>query len=204
MNNEFLPLIDFSKIKKRRRAKSSKKNQEEDELDDTLISKKKDVEIKIHEGQQGQISFDSKENKQYDMFLKRICGLLKARKSNASEGSKIPPIKLTVGKNNRSVWVNAKEICDLIKRDIDQVMDYVQDDVRVKCSKGEEGQLKFMSKVNGSKLEKAFDKYVDQFVRCPNCKSMQTKIIRDTQARLDIISCSSCKSEKNIQIKKKK
>ena len=205
MNSEFLPLVDFSKVKKKKKGKIIKKtNQEEDELDDTLIAKKKDVEIKIPKGKEGQISFDSQENKHYDMLLKRIYELLKAQNSNPSEALKLPPIKVSVGNNKRSAWVNAKEICDLINRDIDQVMDYVKREVGVNCSKGEEGQLKFVSSVPANKLEGVLIRYINQFVKCPNCKSKKTKIIRDTQARLDKIYCSSCKSERTIQIKKKK
>ena len=210
MTSEFLPLIDFSKVKKKRKGKINKDiiEQEEDDLDDTLIKKtiKKDEKVDKNDKDEKEEQSESNyiENKHYEELLIRIFDLMKAESSNALETLKIPPIQLKQRSKTKNSWVNMKQIADVLNRDVNQVFEFILRELGVQGTKGGEDQCNFKSLVSAKQIESVIHKYVNEFVKCPNCKSTKTIIKRDVSARLDKVVCSACKSEKFIQNKKKK
>ena len=105
---EILPLIDFSKVKKKKRTKQTKKNDEEDtnDLEDIVLTKKKGNKKKNKKDDKSDVnpSSDIAENAptsadiygvnlSYDFLLNRIYTFIKEHNPNSSSGGggiKIP------------------------------------------------------------------------------------------------------------------
>ena len=210
MSSELLPLIDFTKVKKKRRVKPEQKDEkeenqiknDEEDLGDVIITKKKKGKKQKKDENENIIEENEKngdEKFSYDFLLKRIYGLMKDHNTNSSTvGLKIPTIQINVGKD-RSCWMNLEKIANTLNRNIDDLFKYVLSELGIEGTKGGENQANFKSRVTQSNLQKVLTKYINDYVRCPNCKSFDTVIKRDQSARLQLLSCSNCKSEKTVQ-----
>ena len=220
MSSEFLELIDFSKVKKKRREKPEQKeeNQEEnneEDLEEIVLTKKKGGK---KGGKKGTKKDENNENKideneangndtkfSYDFLLKRIYGLMKDNNTNSSSGGlKIPTIQIGFVGKDRSCWMNLEKVADALNRNIDDLFKYVLSELGIEGTKGGENQANFKAKITQSALQKVLTKYINDYVRCPNCKSFKTIIRRDQSARLQQIFCENCKSEKTVQVIKQR
>jgi len=213
MSSELLPLIDFTKVKKKRRIKPEQKDEEnhitndEEDLGDVIITKKKRGKKQKKDENENIIEENEKngdEKFSYDFLLKRIYGLMKDHNTNSStSGLKIPTIQINVGKD-RSCWMNLEKIANTLNRNIDDLFKYVLSELGIEGTKGGENQANFKSRVTQSNLQKVLTKYINDYVRCPNCKSFETVIKRDQSARLQLLSCLNCKSEKTVLVIKQR
>ena len=215
MSSELLPLIDFTKVKKKRRVKPKQKDEkeenqvknDEEDLGDVIITKKKRGKKQKKDENENIIEENEKngdEKFSYDFLLKRIYGLMKDHNTNSSaSGLKIPTIQINVGKD-RSCWMNLEKIANTLNRNIDDLFKYVLSELGIEGTKGGENQANFKSRVTQSNLQKVLTKYINDYVRCPNCKSFETVIKRDQSARLQLLSCLNCKSEKTVQVIKQR
>ena len=219
MSSELLELIDFSKVKKKRRIKKEEKeenqeNNDEDDLGDIVLTKKKGGKKGGKKAKKGE---EEKEEKieineengnsiySYDALLKRIYGLMKVHNSNSSSGGlTIPTIQIALAGKDRSCWMNLEKIAEALNRNIDDLFKYVLSELGIEGTKGGENQANFKAKVTQSSLQKVLTKYINDYVRCPNCKSFNTIIKRDQSARLQQIFCENCKSEKTVQVIKQR
>lgn len=215
MSSELLPIIDFTKVKKKRRVKLVQKDEkeenqiknDEEDLGDVIITKKKRGKKQKKDENENIIEENEKNGDDkfsYDYFLKRIYGLMKDHNTNSStSGLKIPTIQINVGKD-RSCWMNLEKIANTLNRNIDDLFKYVLSELGIEGTKGGENQANFKSRVTQSNLQKVLTKYINDYVRCPNCKSFETVIKRDQSARLQLLSCLNCKSEKTVQVIKQR
>jgi glycosyltransferase involved in cell wall biosynthesis len=74
-------------------------------------------------------------------------------------------------------------------------------DLSIEATLGGEGQIYFKSKqkVTERMLRNVLDKYYNDYIKCPNCKSFKTILRKDQSTRLPQIYCEVCKGEKTIQ-----
>ena len=216
MSSELLPLIDFTKVKKKRRVKPEQKDEkeenqiknDEEDLGDVIITKKKKGKKQKKDENENIIEENEKngdEKFSYDFLLKRIYGLMKDHNTNSSSsGLKIPTIQISNVGKDRSCWMNLEKIANTLNRNIDDLFKYVLSELGIEGTKGGENQANFKSRVTQSNLQKVLTKYINDYVRCPNCKSFETVIKRDQSARLQLLSCLNCKSEKTVQVIKQR
>lgn len=218
MSSELLELIDFSKVKKKRRIKPEIKeenqdNNDEDDLGDVVLTKKKGGKKggkKPKKDEKEEAIETNEENGNnsiysYDALLKRIYSLMKVHNTNSSSGGlKIPTIQIALVGKDRSCWMNLEQIANALNRNIDDLFKYVLSELGIEGTKGGENQANFKAKITQSSLQKVLTKYINDYVRCPNCKSFNTIIKRDQSARLQQIFCENCKSEKTVQVIKQR
>ena len=223
MSTEFLQLIDFSKVKKKRRIKQEQigekeKNQEnndEEDLEEVVFTKKKGGKkgikkgAKKGEGNENEIDIieangnDTKFS--YDFLLKRIYASMKVHNTNSSSsGLKLPSLQISHFGKDRSCWMNIEQVANALNRNIDDLFRYFLSEFGIEGTKGGENQANFKAKITQSALQKVLTKYINDYVRCPNCKSLKTIIRRDQSARLQQIFCENCKSEKTVQVIKQR
>ena len=209
---EILPLIDFSKVKKKKRIKQKKDDEEENnDLEDIILTKKKPNKKKNKKDDKSETT-DLPENSQnsdiygvnltYEFLLNRIYNFIKEHNPNSSSGGgkiKIPtPQVILVGKT-RSCWVNFNDFTKVLNRPIDHLFKFVLAELGVEGTLGGENQANLKGKVSQSNLEKIISKYINDYVRCPNCKLFNTVIKKDQSTRLQQIYCEDCKTVKTIQ-----
>ena len=215
MSDEILPLIDFSKLKKKKRVKKEEnleENKDKEDLEDFVLrpSKKKGGKVKKNTGEKKETHVDIKEENEkndanskfpYEFLLKRLYSLMKDNNQNSSSGGlKIPTIQVAIVGKDRSNWMNFEKFSTVLNRNIEHLFQYVLSELGIQGTIGGENQAYFKAKVTQSSLQKVLTKYINDYVRCPNCKSFKTIIKRDQSTRLQQIYCESCKSEKTIQV----
>ena len=207
MADEILPLIDFSKVKKKRRQEEP---ENEEDLDDFLSVKKKGKKKKKKPTDKAESNAQDLENEEqnnlngaysYDFLLKRLFNTMNSKKDKSASFISIPNLKLGVGNNDRTTWINFEQVAEALRRSKEHLFSYVISDLSIEATLGGEGQIYFKSKqkVTERMLRNVLDKYYNDYIKCPNCKSFKTILRKDQSTRLPQIYCEVCKGEKTIQ-----
>ena len=212
MENEILPLIDFSKVKKKRRHEEPENEDQDDQELDSFINTKKKGKKKKRNKEKNETNNQEIENEDpnnndngaysYDFLLKRLYNTMKARKDlSTNTEMKIPAFILGKGANDRTSWVNFGEVAEAIGRSKEHLLSYIVSDLAIEATLGQEGQMFFKTKqkISQNTLKNVVLKYTNDFVRCPNCRSFKTILRKDQSTRLPQIYCEVCKGEKTIQ-----
>ena len=206
MDSEILPLVDFSKVKKKKKViKQEPKPAPAEDLSNIVLAKKKPTEENKENDKNtvNQITkSDLGEDYTYDFLLERICQMIKTHNpdSSSDRGSiKMPaPVINQVGKT-RSAWMNFNDFVTALNRPQEHLFQFVLGELGVEGTIGGEGQALLKSKVSKNQVESILRKYIYDFVQCSNCKSFKTIIKKDQSTRLQQICCESCKAVKTIQ-----
>ena len=137
----------------------------------------------------------------YDFLLKRLFNTMNTKKDKSASKISIPNLKLGVGNNDRTTWINFAQVADALRRSKEHLFSYVISDLSIEATLGGEGQIYFKSKqkVTERMLRNVLDKYYNDYIKCPNCKSVRTILRKDQSTRLPQIYCEDCKGEKTIQ-----
>ena len=203
---EILPLIDFSKVKKKKRTEI-KKDQEQEDLSNIMIKKKKKKEEKTEESKKLENENDNQSSLKeefytYEFLLDRVCEMIRTRDSGSIENKgtfKMPrPIVNLVGKT-RSAWINFDDFVKVLNRSQDHLFQYVLGELGVDGTIGGENQFFLKSRINSKDIETILRRYIRDYVQCPNCQSLKTIIRKDQSTRLTQIYCENCKTEKTVQ-----
>jgi translation initiation factor 2 subunit 2 len=201
-----IPLIDFTKVKKKRTGTSKPQQStiEEVDISDIIIT-----------GKAKQVKEDSKEPEQnfneeqmtgdqeysYSVLLERIQSLIKKNNPYIISSSKVSipePVVHKVGPS-RSAWLNFSDVCNTLARPTDHLYLYVLAELGVEGNLGGESQFLLKGRYNTKHIQSLLKNYVKDYVQCANCKSSNTVLKRDNSARLQMISCVSCGSERTVQ-----
>ena len=215
MSSELLPLIDFSKVKKKRRNKLEIKeekeedheNKDEDDLEDIVLTKKKGGKkggkkgAKKEEKNENKIESDNNMKFSYEFLLNRIYEIMKENNQNSSTGRlKIPSVTVNMTGKDRSSWVNLGNVAQALNRDIESLFKYVLSELGIEGTIGGDNQANFKARITQTAIEKVLTKYINDYVRCPNCKSFKTILKKDQSTRLLQKFCENCQSVKTVQV----
>ena len=207
MSSEILPLIDFSKVKKKRRNKPEKNEEETNNLDDqdledVVLTKKKGGKKKKKDEKIEKMEENENNSKySYSSLLKRIYDIMKVKNPNSSSGGLIiPNIQVSMVGKDRSCWMNIEKVSMALNRNLEHLFQYALSELCTEGTIGGKNQANFKSKITQSALQKLLTKYINDYVRCPNCKSFKTILKKDQSTRLQQIYCENCKSEKTVQV----
>lgn len=201
---EEVPLVDFSKVKKKRRVVLQKKEvaEENDDLSDFMITKVTNKKEGNNDNEE--ISINSEECKSaeytYQFLLDRIYGLIKTHNPDFIEKTKVNipvPIVNRVG-TSRSVWINFSDVCNSLNRPTDHLFQFIIVELGCEGSLGGENQFLLKNRYNNKHIESLLKKYVHDYVQCTNCKSTKTSLKKDNSTRMQVLVCSICKSEKTV------
>jgi len=200
---EELPLVDFSKVKKKRRiVQQPKKVEENDDLSDFIITKNSTKKEINNENEENKIDTEESKSSEYtyQFLLDRIYGLIKTLNPDFIEKTKVNipvPIVNRVG-TSRSVWVNFADVCNSLNRPTDHLFQFILSELGCEGSLGGENQFLLKNRYNNKHIESLLKKYVHDYVQCTNCKSTKTTMKKDNSTRMQVLVCSICKSEKTV------
>jgi translation initiation factor 2 subunit 2 len=205
MEQEILPLIDFSKVKKKKK-EIPKSETEPEDLSNIMITKKKHKEENQKEKEEKELEKSENQNNEedytYEFLLERVYKMIKSRDSNSTEnrGSiKMPVPQVNLVGKSRSAWTNFNDFVKVLNRSQEHLFQYVLGELGVEGTIGGENQFFLKSKINSKDIETILRKYIHDYVQCPNCKSVKTIIKKDQGTRLLQIYCENCKTEKTVQ-----
>jgi len=173
------PVFDFGKKKKPKKTDKAKK----EGGDATMTS----------------AIYDKGEEYEYDFLLKRLYEIM-AEKTPALGVSKKyvmkPPKMVRIG-SKKFGWVNFAEICQLMGRPMDHVMQYCNAELGTESNVAGGGMLVLRARFSDKHLESLLRKYIKEYVTCEMCKSANTTIERDAATRLQMVVCSNCTAQRS-------
>ena len=133
MEKEILPLIDFSKVKKKRK-EILKDGKESEDLSNIMIKKKKHKEENIKDEENKESEKEKLENGNneeeytYEFLLERVYKMIKSRDSNSTENRgaiKIPVPQVNLVGKSRSAWINFNDFVKVLNRSQEHLFQYV-------------------------------------------------------------------------------
>jgi translation initiation factor 2 subunit 2 len=202
-----LPIIDFTKVKKKRTTNSRQPQTIVEDVDfsDIIITGKAKQQKEDSKEPEQKISQEeilrNDQEYSYDFLLERIQSLIKKNNPNMISSSKVSipvPVIHKVGPS-RSAWLNFSDVCNSLARPTDHLYQFILAELGVEGNLGGESQFLLKGRYNTKHIESLLKKYVHDYVQCANCKSSNTTLKRDNSARLQMLSCLACGSEKTVQ-----
>lgn len=130
----------------------------------------------------------------YDELLSRLYQIIEDKNPSLGTAKKYvmkPPQVVRVG-SKKVGWVNFSEICQIMKRPTDHVMQFVLAEFGTEGSIAGDGQLILKGAYKEKHAESLLRKYIREFVTCEMCKSPNTDLSRDSSTRLYVVSCGNC------------
>ncbi|RIB35541.1 MAG: translation initiation factor IF-2 subunit beta [Candidatus Nanoclepta minutus] len=93
---------------------------------------------------------------------------------------------------------NTKEILEKLRRDIKLLMKFLQKELNVGC-KIENNIIIIQKKISIDIIKSKIDKFIENFVRCPICKKLDTVLVK--KDRITFIKCEACGAESPVTYK---
>lgn len=130
----------------------------------------------------------------YGFMLKRLYQIIEDKNPSLGTTKKYvmkPPQVVRVG-SKKVAWVNFTEICNMMNRMPDHVIQFVLTEFGTEGSIAGDGQLILRGRYMPKHAESLLRKYIKEFVTCEMCKSPNTTLLRDSSTRLFMVSCKNC------------
>lgn len=135
---------------------------------------------------------------QYKQMLDRIVAHLEGEGSKKS-GLELPAIK-TEPAGRRTIWVNFQEICTTLNRNPEEVRSFVCNELTTQSKYDGENRLHVDApRLTPPKLQKLVIDFAMSHVYCTSCRGFDTKLVRDTALRLDLIVCNRCGCKRSVE-----
>ena len=116
-----------------------------------------------------------------------------------STNNKVDTPNVIYDKTKRTYWNNYTINCNQINKDCETVKKYFENEFKNVCSIDKKGRLIIKGKYTDKMIICTFKNYINKYVQCSLCKSLQTNIIKDHDIRLNFIHCSNCNYKKAIK-----
>lgn len=80
----------------------------------------------------------------------------------------------------------------------DHVLSYIAAELGVEAVLGPENNLILQGRFKGKNIERLYNKYKENYVKCINCGGYQTKLDKDPSTRLYMLECKQCGSNRSV------
>lgn len=115
--------------------------------------------------------------------------------NDLSQNKKLILERPSVKTLNKKTYIgNFSSVCQKINRDVDDVKKYFEKEMNVIASINSQGGLVITGIFKNVNILKVFSSYIDDFVKCKECGSCETEIIKEN--RITYNNCKKCKSKK--------
>lgn len=137
---------------------------------------------------------------EYQFLLSRIVDQIKAvhGESMGSSGT----FKLIEPQCSRtktkSTWNNFDAQATAIKRDHQHILTYFMTELGCEGNIGSSYEMVLVGGYQPKHFLRLIRKYIEDYVRCINCKGLDTKIDRDEKSRLFYLNCNKCHSSRTV------
>jgi len=130
----------------------------------------------------------------YEELLERLYSRLPSKRAEAP--IEIPPLETEVVGIHTKIK-NFKLVCEIINRDPRLVLRYLLKSMGAKGSLEADGNAVIHQNISKASINKLFEKFLENYVRCPTCRSYQTELRRE--GRIWILKCLACGAETTIK-----
>jgi translation initiation factor 2 subunit 2 len=105
-----------------------------------------------------------------------------------------------VSKNGakKTAWSNYVDICATLRRSQEHVYAYIMAELGTEGAVDGTQRLLIRGRFTQKQIESLLRRYVINYVQCTMCKSLDTKLEKDSSSRLYFLQCNNCKSSKSV------
>jgi translation initiation factor 2 subunit 2 len=116
---------------------------------------------------------------------------------NNNNSNKLLLIKPDVVFMNKKTYVrNFYQICSRMKKTDQEIKTFFEIELKTDITIDSNKMLIISGRFNQLGVENIFSKYVEQFMKCSECSSSNTEIIKEN--RINFMKCNSCFAKKSI------
>lgn len=138
----------------------------------------------------------------YEELLDRVFGILREKNPELTGERRrtvLKPPQVAREGTKKTVFTNFMDLCKAMNRQHEHVSNYLLAELGTSGSL--DGQQRLV--VKGRFLPKGFEtvlrRYVNEYVLCPGCKSVDTLLDRDSATRLMHLRCQQCGASRTVQ-----
>lgn len=133
----------------------------------------------------------------YEKMLDEAYEKLNKLRSKKTSGEGLLQIPTPIVKYNKNLTIieNARKISDLSRRDMKILLKFLQQEFNVPC-RIDGDTIVIQKNIDQSTVKKKIDMFIEYFVRCPMCKSLDTILKREN--KIYIIKCLACGAESPV------
>lgn len=96
--------------------------------------------------------------------------------------------------NKKTYITNFSSVCSKINRELNDIKQYFEKEMNVVANVNSLGGLVITGMFKEINILKVFSSYIEDFVKCKECGSCDTEIIKEN--RITYNNCKKCKSKK--------
>ncbi|MFH1248658.1 MAG: translation initiation factor IF-2 subunit beta [archaeon] len=133
---------------------------------------------------------------EYENLLDKLYSEVKPIKSS-SERFEVPKVQGHV-EGNKTIMKNINQICDIIRRDKNHFLKFLSREL-ASLAVTEEDRVIFNRKLAAQMVNEKIEKYVNEFVICPECKKPDTELIK--QGEFMFLHCLACGAKHSVRAK---
>lgn len=185
--------FDGMKLKKKKKKKSANKSEIDDfekQLQDAGID-----EIIAEKSSESDLI-------PYSQLLDRFYTILNERNPELAGGQqqklKIPPPEVLRDGNKKTAFANIQQIAQVLQRNPSHLIQYLFAELGTSGSIDGDQRLIIKGRFQAKNIEGVLRRYIQEYVICRTCKSMNTELKRETATRLHFIVCKACGSTKSV------
>lgn len=138
----------------------------------------------------------------YEELLERVFGILREKNPELTGERRrtvLKPPQVAREGTKKTVFTNFMDLCKAMNRQHEHVSQYLL--AELGTSGNLDGQQRLV--VKGRFLPKSFEtvlrRYVNEYVLCPGCKSVDTLLDKDSATRLMHLRCQQCGASRTVQ-----
>ncbi|GIL62764.1 hypothetical protein Vafri_16940 [Volvox africanus] len=138
----------------------------------------------------------------YEELLERVFGILREKNPELTGERRrtvLKPPQVAREGTKKTVFTNFMDLCKAMNRQHEHVSQYLL--AELGTSGNLDGQQRLI--VKGRFLPKSFEtvlrRYVNEYVLCPGCKSVDTLLDKDSATRLMHLRCQQCGASRTVQ-----
>jgi translation initiation factor 2 subunit 2 len=178
-------IVDMFNLKLKKR-KKDKNDKDKDKDKDKLVLNKY---LEVHDPPT--YTYETLLNRLYTNFQDENGQIVKTKNT-----IKLPIIHRFGSK--KTGWVNFRDCCNSIDREPTNIINYLINELSTEANVDGNGVLLIKGIYNQKNIENVLRKFVINFVQCSICKSLETRIRKDSAKRINFLECSSCKSSRSL------
>lgn len=138
----------------------------------------------------------------YSQLLDRFYDILREKNPELAGGQqqrlKIPPPEVLRDGNKKTVFANVQQIAQVLQRNPSHLIQYLFAELGTSGSIDGEQRLVIKGRFQAKNIEGVLRRYIQEYVICRTCKSMNTELKREAANRLHFIVCKACGSTKSV------
>ncbi len=137
----------------------------------------------------------------YDQMLSRIYDQMQADRPSLIGDAvmkRIKPPSLSRLGTKKTCWTNFSDYEVSLNRSSDHLQSFVLSELGTTGSIDGDNQLILKTKIMAKNAENLLRKYIEEYVRCRNCKGIETDLVKDQTTRLHFIQCKRCLASRSV------